>query len=45
MRSAMADLRLTRLEVIHSGEHTFPMHKNIRAVAFERLLQDIKPLR
>ena len=45
MRHALADLKLTRLHVIHSGDHTFSLHQNVRAVAFTRLLQDIKPLR
>ncbi len=45
MRSAPSDLSLTRLDVIHSGEHTFSLHKNVRAVAFTRLLEDVKPLR
>jgi hypothetical protein len=44
MRSALSDLRLRSLDVIHAGETTFPMDKKIRAVAFRRLLQDIKRL-
>ena len=43
MRSALADLKLQRLYVIHSGEETFPLEKNIQAVALLRLLEDIKP--
>lgn len=43
MRSALADLKLQRLYVIHSGEETFPLEKNIQAVALPRLLEDIKP--
>ena len=45
MRYALSDLHLRSLDVIHAGETTFPMDKKIRAVAFRRLLQDIKPLR
>jgi len=46
MRSALSDLYLTRLDVIHSGDHTFPLQKkNVRAVAFSNLLDDIQPLR
>jgi predicted AAA+ superfamily ATPase len=45
MRSALSDLHLRSLDVIHAGETTFPMDKKIRAVAFSRLLDDIKPLR
>ena len=44
MRYALLDLHLRSLDVIHAGETTFPMDKKIRAVAFRRLLQDIKPL-
>ena len=44
MRIAMEDLRLDRLDVIHAGEETFPMAKGIRAMAMDRLLDDLKPL-
>jgi len=44
MRYALSDLNLRSLDLIHAGESTFPMDKEIRAVAFTRLLQDIKPL-
>ena len=44
MRVALTDLRLQRLDVIHAGEHTFPLDRAIRAVAFSRLLEDLKPL-
>jgi hypothetical protein len=45
MRSAFSDLNLRRLEVIHAGEHTFALGKNVRAIAFSRLLEDLEPLR
>ena len=45
MRYALSDLGLQSLALIHAGETTFPMDKKIRAVAFRRLLQDIKPLK
>lgn len=44
MRIALADLKLDRLDVIHAGEHTFPMGDRLRAVALARLLKDVKPL-
>ena len=44
MRSAMSDLNLTRLDVIHAGDETFPMGERIRAVAMSRLLEDLEPL-
>lgn len=44
MNSALVDLKLHSLDVIHAGEHTFPLADNIRAVSFSRLLEDVKPL-
>lgn len=41
MRSAMADLGLARLDVIHSGDETFPLAKRIRAVSAHRLAVDL----
>ena len=32
VRSALADLRLDRLDVVHAGEHTFPLAPQVRAV-------------
>lgn len=45
MKHAIGDLRLTRVDVIHAGDGTFPLGRNMRAVAFERLLQDLHPLK
>jgi predicted AAA+ superfamily ATPase len=45
MRSALWDLKLQRLDLIHAGEETFPLEKRVRAVALSRILEDIKPLR
>jgi predicted AAA+ superfamily ATPase len=44
MRSALVDLKLMGIDVIHAGEKTFMMDKKIRAVALPRLLEDIEPL-
>ena len=41
MRIAMADLGLSRLDVIHAGDDTYPLAKGIRAVSAERLLTDL----
>lgn len=41
MRSALSDLKLQRLYVIHAGEETFQLEKNILAVALPRLLDDL----
>jgi predicted AAA+ superfamily ATPase len=45
MRIAFEDLRLTSLDVIHAGEHTFPLGSKLRAVAMGRLLKDVSPIR
>jgi predicted AAA+ superfamily ATPase len=45
MRSAVSDLHLQFLDVIHAGEITFPLDRKIRAVALTRMLNDIKPLK
>jgi hypothetical protein len=44
MRSALHDLDLQSLDVVHAGDHTFPLATKVRAVSMERLLLDIKPL-
>ena len=45
MRSALGDLQLTHLDVVHAGSETFPLGQKIRALAAERLLDDLRPLR
>ena len=45
MRSALSDLKLNRLDVIHAGENTFPVGEKIRAVSWQRLLVDVQPLK
>jgi hypothetical protein len=45
MRTALADLDLQRLDVIHAGEDTFPIAPRMRAVALRRMLHDIAPLK
>jgi predicted AAA+ superfamily ATPase len=42
MRSALSDLKLQRLYVIHSGEETFQLERKIQAIALTRLLDDLK---
>lgn len=41
---AMDDLKLQRLDVIHAGDHSFPLAERVRAVALRRLLDDVEPL-
>jgi predicted AAA+ superfamily ATPase len=43
MRTAMTDLKLQRLFVVHAGGHSFDMTKEIRAIAINELLDEIKP--
>jgi predicted AAA+ superfamily ATPase len=44
MHAARESLRLDRLDLIHAGEHTFPLAPNIRAVGAARLREDIEAL-
>ena len=44
MRTALADLRLQRLDVVHPGAATFPLAPRVRAVALARVLRDLVPL-
>lgn len=41
MRSAMTDVGLSRLDVIHAGTDTFPLASGVRAVSISRLLADL----
>jgi predicted AAA+ superfamily ATPase len=44
MRSALSDLRLQHLYVIHAGEETYRLDPKIEAIPLSRLLSDLKPL-
>ncbi|MBI3319065.1 MAG: ATP-binding protein [Candidatus Omnitrophica bacterium] len=41
MRSALSDLKLERIDVIHAGESTFDLQKHVRAVSWKRLSRDL----
>lgn len=41
VRSALETLSLDRVEVVHAGRDTFPLGKNVRALAFSRLEEDL----
>jgi len=45
MRSALEDLELTRLDLIHAGNQTFPLAPRVRAVAAKDILAELKPRR
>lgn len=42
MRSALADLNLARLDVVHAGPATYPLAPRVRAIAASRLLDDLR---
>jgi uncharacterized protein len=44
MRSALADLHLQRLVVVHAGEETFKLHNRVEAIPFSRILRELRPL-
>ncbi len=43
-RTALADLGLERVDVVHAGAETYPLSAGIRALAAARILDDLKPL-
>ena len=45
MRSAMADLKIDQLYVVHAGEATFPLAKMVLAVAFADVLKVVGTLK
>jgi predicted AAA+ superfamily ATPase len=45
MLTAMRDLKLTSVYVLHAGEDTYEIGDRIRAVAVGRIMKDLKPLR
>ena len=44
MHNTLLDLKLSRLDIMHAGDQTFPLSRQARAVSFSRLLKDLKPL-
>jgi len=44
MRSAIHDLKIKSLTVVHAGDQTFPLAKQVQAVAFRDVLNVIRPL-
>jgi len=45
MHTALDDLALDRLFLVHAGRHTFDLKPPVRALAFGRILEDLEPLR
>ena len=44
MRVALKDLRLDQLTVVHAGEGAFPLGGRIRAVALEKISEEVDRL-
>ena len=44
MHSALSDLKLDALTVVHAGQYSFPLERRVRAVAFNDLLGEIDSL-
>lgn len=44
IRSALNDLKLASLTVIHAGESSFPLARNVRALSWRAIVDEIKPL-
>ena len=44
MRTALQDLHLDRIDVVHAGAGTFELDTRIRALALSRVLDDLQPL-
>jgi predicted AAA+ superfamily ATPase len=45
IHSALADLALDHVDIVHAGDHTFPLAERVRALALSRLYDDLRPLR
>lgn len=45
VRSALRDLRLDALDIVHAGSDSFPLAERVRALALQRIVDDLKPLR
>lgn len=42
MRSAISDINIQQLYVIHAGDKTFQLDKKIQAIAMNRLMKDLR---
>jgi hypothetical protein len=45
MHAARETLGLTRIDVVHAGSETFALGEGLRALALERIAEDLEPLR
>lgn len=44
MHIALADLKLDSLDMVHAGQHTFPLAEKVRALSLSRINTDLAPL-
>jgi len=44
MHIALADLKLDSLDMVHAGQHTFPLAEKVRALSLSRINKDLAPL-
>ena len=45
MRTALQDLRLDEIVVVHAGSRSYSLDRKIRAIPLDRILEDILPLK
>ena len=45
MRTAMVDLKLESLTVVHAGRHAFALAPKVKAIPFSGLLDQIAPMK
>ena len=44
IHSALDDLSLERVDIVHPGSQTFPLRERVRALSLSRLWEDLQPL-
>lgn len=44
MRTALEDLKLRRIDVVHAGDQTFPLSGEVRALSWRHLSRELRPL-
>jgi hypothetical protein len=45
VRSALKDLKLGALTLVHAGDQSYPLARNVHALSWHRLVEEIEPLR
>ena len=44
MHHALSDLKLSKLDIVHAGDHSFPLSEKVTAVSLSNALKQLKPL-